>query len=179
MVIPESGVGCSRVTHPFATDQTSKLAITVRLACVKHAASVRPEPESNSPLMSTWHQPTKAGQQPTNETANPPLTKGRPIRFGRIRNPEPHGVRTRLQSQPRPTKRQAIWHRLLGTLLSSQGTDALSSRPAGPSREAFRFPAYQIVFPGLPGLPANRFPDSLSAFTTLAGFSSPPDHLVC
>ena len=26
--------------------------ITVRLACVKHAASVRPEPGSNSPLMS-------------------------------------------------------------------------------------------------------------------------------
>ena len=129
--------------------------------------------------MSTWHQPTKAGQQPTNETANPPLTKGRPIRFGRIRNPEPHGVRTRLQSQPRPTKRQAIWHRLLGTLLSSQGTDALSSRPAGPSREAFRFPAYQIVFLVCRPLPVNRFPDSLSAFTTLAGFSSPPDHPVC
>ena len=28
----------------------SKLANPVRLACVKHAASVRPEPESNSPL---------------------------------------------------------------------------------------------------------------------------------
>src|SRR6478752_2957731 len=129
MVIPESRAGCSRVTHPFATDQTSKLVITVRLACVKHAASVRPEPESNSPLMSTWHPTTKAVRQPTNETANPPLTKGQPIRFGRIRNPEPHGVRTRLQSQPRPTKRQAIWHRLLGTLLSSQGTDAHPFRP--------------------------------------------------
>ena len=35
-----------RVTHPFATTQ---IALLVRLACVKHAASVRPEPGSNSP----------------------------------------------------------------------------------------------------------------------------------
>src|SRR6476660_10553394 len=31
--------------------QEQALVITVRLACVKHAASVRPEPGSNSPLM--------------------------------------------------------------------------------------------------------------------------------
>ncbi len=38
----------SRVTHPFATVLHRK-GFTVRLACVKHAASVRPEPGSNSP----------------------------------------------------------------------------------------------------------------------------------
>ena len=42
--------GWSPVTHPFATLMESKLSNPVRLACVKHAASVRPEPESNSPL---------------------------------------------------------------------------------------------------------------------------------
>jgi hypothetical protein len=63
-----SGAGCSRVTHPFATDPPSKLGFTVRLACVKHAASVRPEPESNSPSMFTRHQPTEAGQQQTQRT---------------------------------------------------------------------------------------------------------------
>ena len=31
--------------------QEQALEVTVRLACVKHAASVRPEPGSNSPLM--------------------------------------------------------------------------------------------------------------------------------
>ena len=37
----------SRVTHPSAT----KACTFVRLACVRHAASVHPEPGSNSPLL--------------------------------------------------------------------------------------------------------------------------------
>ena len=44
--IPHSVAGCSRVTHPFAGDPCGP----PRLACVKHAASVRPEPGSNSPM---------------------------------------------------------------------------------------------------------------------------------
>ena len=43
--IPRRWTNSSRVTHPFATDPCG----SVRLACVKHAASVRPEPGSNSP----------------------------------------------------------------------------------------------------------------------------------
>jgi hypothetical protein len=39
--------GCLRVTHPSATIPEG----TVRLACIRHAASVRPEPGSNSPLV--------------------------------------------------------------------------------------------------------------------------------
>ena len=46
--IPLSEPGCSRVTHPSATVPVSKLTFTVRLACVRRAASVRPEPGSNS-----------------------------------------------------------------------------------------------------------------------------------
>ena len=39
-----------RVTHPFATRSSAASCMDlVRLACVKHAASVRPEPGSNSP----------------------------------------------------------------------------------------------------------------------------------
>ena len=38
-------VGYLRITHPFAME--SKLPI--RLACIRHAASVNPEPGSNSP----------------------------------------------------------------------------------------------------------------------------------
>ena len=44
------GAGRSRITHPFATLTTKQsLMDPVRLACVKHAASVHPEPESNPP----------------------------------------------------------------------------------------------------------------------------------
>ena len=42
--------GCLRVTHPFATRIFTEIKVLVRLACVKHAASVRPEPGSNSPI---------------------------------------------------------------------------------------------------------------------------------
>ena len=50
--IPHRRTGCSRVTHPSATrsPKCKHLGSLVRLACVKHAASVRPEPGSNSPI---------------------------------------------------------------------------------------------------------------------------------
>ncbi len=37
-----------RVTHPSATHPPTEIDFSVRLACVKPAASVRSEPESNS-----------------------------------------------------------------------------------------------------------------------------------
>ena len=43
------GAGWSRVTHPFATLSTPEGVLLVRLACVRRAASVHPEPGSNSP----------------------------------------------------------------------------------------------------------------------------------
>ena len=50
----------------------SRRSLTARLACVKHAASVRPEPGSNSPLKTTEEKPsqplinsTEASQQDT------------------------------------------------------------------------------------------------------------------
>ena len=47
--VPEEGAGWSRVTHPFATLCTPEGVLLVRLACVRRAASVHPEPGSNSP----------------------------------------------------------------------------------------------------------------------------------
>ena len=44
------GAGCPRVTQPFATFHTTEVMLLVRLACVKRAASVHPEPGSNSPF---------------------------------------------------------------------------------------------------------------------------------
>ena len=48
--IPHSEAGSSRVTPPSATKIKTEALISVRLACVKRAASVRPEPGSNSLL---------------------------------------------------------------------------------------------------------------------------------
>jgi hypothetical protein len=47
--IPHWGVGHPCVTHPSATPCRSEEQQGVRLACVRHAASVYPEPGSNSP----------------------------------------------------------------------------------------------------------------------------------
>ena len=53
------GAGRSRITHPFATLTTKQsLMDPVRLACVKHAASVHPEPESNPPQKNLCRKPT-------------------------------------------------------------------------------------------------------------------------
>ena len=51
-VIPVFGTGFSRDTHPFATHSCDPKVECVRLACVRPAASVRPEPGSNSPSKS-------------------------------------------------------------------------------------------------------------------------------
>ena len=53
------GAGRSRITHPFATLTTKQsLMDPVRLACVKHAASVHPEPESNPPQKTSRREST-------------------------------------------------------------------------------------------------------------------------
>ena len=47
--MPVYWVGKLRVTNPFATSRTTlKVILDVRLACLIHAASVHPEPGSNS-----------------------------------------------------------------------------------------------------------------------------------
>ena len=142
MVIPETGAGYSRVTHPFATDPPSKLGFTVRLACVKHAASVRPEPESNSPSMSTGPPPPKRqGNRHNKETPNgaihpasntePPTHGGGPAFWHQHQDPPPT---TPTPEETRTTGDEPSRHRLLGTLLSSQRTDAHPNQAHHPVR---------------------------------------------
>src|SRR4051812_40855025 len=125
MVIPETGAGYSRVTHPFATDPPSKLGFTVRLACVKHAASVRPEPESNSPSMSTGPPPPKRqgnrhNKEPrTGASIRHQITRTKPTEVGR----SPHRHQDPPPTNPTPERAEPASsrpsrHRLLGTLLS-------------------------------------------------------------
>ena len=88
--------GTPRISHPFKRLSRSEGQVThvlltrsplthpptkkpenrpVRLACVKHAASVRPEPGSNSPKKPNKNNKTKKKQ----EKAHPPQTKaGKP-----------------------------------------------------------------------------------------------------
>src|ERR1051325_7288570 len=54
--IPHRWTGFSRVTHPSATESESCPSNPVRLTCVTHAASVRPEPGSNSPMIEEFEQ---------------------------------------------------------------------------------------------------------------------------
>src|SRR5262249_5995369 len=64
-VIPHSMAGCPRVTHPVATVLTLA-GFLVRLACVRHAASVDSEPGSNShviPLGIACHQKRQAASR--------------------------------------------------------------------------------------------------------------------
>src|SRR2546430_14729523 len=48
-VPPPFGAVHLRAPHPSATNTWSKPHVSVRLACLMHAASVNPEPGSNSP----------------------------------------------------------------------------------------------------------------------------------
>ena len=51
MAIPNFGADCLRVTRPFAANQGAEAPVIARLAFLRHVASVRPEPGSNSPLV--------------------------------------------------------------------------------------------------------------------------------
>ena len=65
MAIPGPQAGCLRVTHPSAALHPTSWALfenialkkefPARLACVRHAASVHPEPGSNSLLNGLFH----------------------------------------------------------------------------------------------------------------------------
>ncbi len=54
MVVPLSRVDHLRVTHPSATFHLSEDKFLVRLACIRHTASVHPEPGSNSPYLKSF-----------------------------------------------------------------------------------------------------------------------------
>src|SRR5690242_2717941 len=88
--------------------------------------------------------------RPATDTRNSP--EG-PIRFGCSREDPTHGVGQALSisTKTHHTKPcdEPSWHRLLGTLLSSQGTDAHLLEPFGSSSEALSF----SILPDLPAVP--------------------------
>jgi hypothetical protein len=64
---------------PVRRSSTPK-GLSARLACVKHAASVRPEPGSNSPSRTKKHQTPKSAQRLTLRESKPSRTPPTPKR---------------------------------------------------------------------------------------------------
>ena len=62
-VVPVEGAGCPRVTQPFAARFPPRWG-AARLACVRRAASVHPEPGSNSPFEEGGLPPSRTGSGP-------------------------------------------------------------------------------------------------------------------
>ena len=98
--------------------------LTVRLACVKHAASVRPEPGSNSPLKTFQHPPTTrpAGKhcqqkEDTDKQKQPKLAESinQSQRKNRDTTTKGHadGVKTRQTTQP-PKRPHCSVHQKIG-----------------------------------------------------------------
>ena len=87
--IPRRWTGFSRVTHPSATELESCPPSPVRLTCVRHAASVRPEPGSNSPMIGKFEQLTERlwyfcrPNHNQNETPRGALLTTHPLKWGR------------------------------------------------------------------------------------------------
>ena len=115
----------------------SRRSLTARLACVKHAASVRPEPGSNSPLKSA------------DDTACAALIKLIGVsRQERLVDPEIDSTlsyqRNRQTTRPRPGPGHSVDGALInssstfGTLLSSQGSCAHRSQASRPGLGATR-----------------------------------------
>src|SRR5688500_5205937 len=66
-----------QITHVLLTRsplEYPRRSLSARLACVKHAASVRPEPRSNSPLKNNTHNhtPPKRGRAITRKKSQLP-----------------------------------------------------------------------------------------------------------
>ena len=111
---------------------------TVRLACVKHAASVRPEPGSNSPNKTnkqetpTNHKHSQPGppanqyNSPENQTKPNPTPQTQKSREpGKPKQNNPPNNHTQQTNYAQPPRRPK-WHKKHNTLSSSQTT-----HPAG------------------------------------------------
>src|SRR4028119_1362560 len=92
---PELSRSEGQITHVLLTRSPlvyPRRGLTARLACVKHAASVRPEPGSNSPLKNETI-PTKQNTNTNNTTDNnqqPPKQQRPPTTADSKQNKKPN-----------------------------------------------------------------------------------------
>ena len=125
-----------RHSHPQASLQDP-----VRLACVKHAASVRPEPESNPPRKNHGRAERLQNKE-TTKKPNPMQDTGKGHRTKTGTGSSPPAP-TPKRRRPRPTGNQMTCKVAQNTLLSSQTTttheaDTNQTQPAAAPRSSKR-----------------------------------------
>jgi hypothetical protein len=124
-----------QVTHVLLTRSPLIISeqaprVTVRLACFKHAASVRPEPGSNSPLMS-YDRRTGRHYEATPKSRIMIWQNGN-LAFPFVQKESFRVARTSGGSRPRSHKPIGVYlASIFDTLLSSQRADAHHPRPLG------------------------------------------------
>jgi hypothetical protein len=149
---PELSQSEGQVTHVLLTrspliTQGQAPKITVRLACVKHAASVRPEPGSNSPLMfKPQHPKVKGKQTPKGKDSS----RNRTSQTDSIPN-QPNKNSTHEATKRPPHKPRSNLASIFGTLLSSQESDthqhSAFRRHVGVTVKTTRQAAVRIIVP--------------------------------
>ena len=97
---------------------------TVRLACVKHAASVRPEPGSNSPNKTNKTRPQPTTNSQPEPTVSTTVQKTRPSPTQPQKKGQANQNKTNPKNHTPPKSRAAPgpWHKKHDTLSSSQTT---------------------------------------------------------
>src|SRR6201996_336467 len=140
---PSLSRSAGQITHVLLTRsplEHPRRGLSVRLACVKHAASVRPEPGSNSPNKNP--PPHQAGQHPIRE--NPITARHHKLASKKTTTPPTRGAKgmakktttktkppnTLLSSQTTPISRQPCYY----TLWHRNGQLAAAPRRTGESR---------------------------------------------
>src|SRR6188768_1329500 len=134
---PELSRSEGQIAHVLLTRSPlvySRRSLTARLACVKHAASVRPEPGSNSPLKMSNHTPERA--QSTQKRKQIALKSKRQPKMTdkKYAGPVLHGKK----NTNRQPKKLALT--FVDTLLSSQTTHAAPPGPRPLSHNHSRLP---------------------------------------
>ena len=124
---------------PVRRSSTPK-GLSARLACVKHAASVRPEPGSNSPSMIYGNPPSPKEEQDNRQRVTATLDKWTAIssqsteqltKMSSILQTRPSNQANPLHNEEDQPSHQNM-ALTFGTLLSSQGTSTHHPRPLGP-----------------------------------------------
>jgi hypothetical protein len=146
---PELSRSEGQIAHVLLTRSPlvySRRSLTARLACVKHAASVRPEPGSNSPLKSLhacssedsrtlnqWSIPARGSPLPVkNQTRKDPklMVRGDVVLPKEPSNSRPASEAGRLSIDGALINSSSTF----GTLLSSQGSCAHRCQASRPGR---------------------------------------------
>ena len=123
-----------QITHVLLTRSPlvyPRRGLTARLACVKHAASVRPEPGSNSPLKSCDNSPEGAVNSWSVLARDRITDSSSESSFLPKEPPTQHSPAMRTSHEPDGYQTNSS---TFGTLLSSQGSSAHHSQASRPSR---------------------------------------------